>query len=177
MFFALLACGAPEPVIQAVEPPATAEEARERRVAAELKASPQNIDATYKRAEGVYVDVRYLGGRDYKAARAEIADQLGAVVEEDVVEGASQVLFERGTIRLDEGRIQMIEVPLPEPMRRSDALAALGFPPATRDYQALSLEFRLLNSWGFRRLRFFRAARGSEDVVKVQAWKYATSEE
>ena len=55
--------------------------------------------------------------------------------------------------------------------------SALGFPPATRDYQALSLEFRLLNSWGFRRLRFFRAARGSEDVVKVQAWKYATSEE
>ena len=85
MFFALLACGAPEPVIQAVEPPATAEEARERRVAAELKASPQNIDATYKRAEGVYVDVRYLGGRDYKAARAEIADQLGAGVEEDEI--------------------------------------------------------------------------------------------
>lgn len=177
VWFLLLACGTPEPVLQAVEPPATVEEARDRRVAAELRASPENIDATYKKPEGVYIDVRYLGGRGYKAARAEVADQLGAVVEERVIDTGMEVQFERGTLRLDGDRIQMVEVPLPEPLRRSDALAALGFPPATTEYKALSLEFRLLNSWGFRRLRFFRAARNSEDIVKVQAWKYATSEE
>jgi hypothetical protein len=66
----------------------------------------------------------------------------------------------------------MVEVPLPEPMRRSDAMAVLGLPPPTREYQAFSMEFRLLNQWGFRRIRFIRVEPGSEDIAKVQAWKF-----
>lgn len=169
----LLACGSPEPVLRAVQPTPEAEVVAERRKEAELKATPAAVDARYVKPEGVYVDARYLGGRPWRTVRADVEEQLGAVIEErEAAGGGLEVVLERGTIRLSDARIQMVEVPLPELMRRSDAMAALGFPPPTRDYQPFSLEFRLLNEWGFRRIRFFRAEPGSEDIVKVQAWKF-----
>lgn len=169
-----LACGDPAPVMQAVQPATTPEAIAEKRAAAELRASPANVEATYAKPEGVYVDAHFLGGRSYDAVRAEVEAQLGAVVEErEGVSGGREIVFERGTLRIVDGRIQMVEVPLPEPVRRTAALGMLGFPPATGDYKALALEFRLVNEWGFRRLRLVRAARGSEDVVRVQAWKFS----
>lgn len=169
-----LGCGDPEPVLQAVEPPSTPEAVAEKRAAAERRTSPANVEAIYQKPEGVYVDARYLGGRGYDAVRPEIEQQLGAVVEErPPASGGREIVFERGTLRLVGNRIQMVEVPLPEPLRRSEALARLGFPPATRDYKELALEYRLLNEWGFRRIRFVRAARDSEEIVRVQAWKFS----
>ncbi len=171
--FYLFACGTPEPVLRAVEPTPAAEAVAERRQEAELRATPEVIDVRYVKPEGVYVDVRYLAGRQWRSVRAEVEEQLGAVVEErEGAGGGQEVLLERGTIRLHDERIQMVEVPLPEPMRRSDAMAVLGLPPPTREYQAFSMEFRLLNQWGFRRIRFIRVEPGSEDIAKVQAWKF-----
>lgn len=170
----LLACGDPEPVLQAVAPPRTPQEIAEQREKAELRASTANLEATYVKGEGVYVDARYLGGRRYDAVRAEIEQQLGAVVEErEAPGGAREVVFERGSLRLSDGTIQMVDVPLPEAVRRSDALALLGFPPATGEYKPFLLEYRLLNEWGFRRIVLVRAERGSEDIVRVQAWKFS----
>lgn len=173
----LLACGDPDPVLSAVPKPVTAEEVGERRAAAELKVTPANIDATYVKPAGVYVDARHFGGRNYRTARAEVEQQLGAVLEERDLGGATrEVLFERGTLRLSGDTIQMIEVLLPEPARRTEALAQLGFPPATDEYRSLSLEFRLLNAWGFRRIRLFRASRGAEEIMRVQAWRFSDGE-
>lgn len=169
-----LGCGDPDPVIQAVSPPRTEVEVAADRAAAELRTSPANAEATYTKPAGVYVDARFLGGRRYDAVRGEIEQQLGALVEERAgAGGARELVFERGTLRLDKGLVQMVEVPLPEPMRRTEALGMLGFPPATNEYKVFALEFRLVNAWGFRRLRFERAARGSEDIVRVQAWKFS----
>ncbi|MDP2311595.1 MAG: hypothetical protein Q8P41_01715 [Pseudomonadota bacterium] len=170
----LLACNDPEPVLRAVEAPASVEEVAERRAAAELRATPANIDATYEKPAGVYIDARHLGGRSYRSARAEVEQQLGAVIEEREVQGgAKEVVFERGTLRLAGDTIQMVDVPLPEPLRRTEALGVLGFPPATGEYQSLSLEFRLLNTWGFRRIRLYRTARGSEEIARVEAWRFS----
>lgn len=173
----LLACGDPEPVIQAVAPPRTPTQIAEERARAELRTSPANVEATYVKPEGVYVDARYLGGRQYDAVRAEIEQQLGAVLEDrPATEKAREIVFERGSLRVVDGAVQMVEVPLPEPVRRSEALALLGFPPATGEYKAFALEYRLLNEWGFRRLRFVRAARGSEEITSVQAWKFSEAD-
>lgn len=173
LFLLAFACGEPEPVLQAVERRSTPEEVAARRAAAELRASPENLVATYRKADGVYVDVRFLGGRRYDGVRAEIEAQLGAVLEErPSISGGREIVFERGTVRLVDDRIQMIDVPLPRPLRRSEALGALGFPPATGDYKELALEYRLVNEWGFRRLRFVRTERESEEIARVQAWKF-----
>ncbi|MDP2309995.1 MAG: hypothetical protein Q8P18_28510 [Pseudomonadota bacterium] len=173
----LFACADPETVLRAVEPPATAEEVAARRAAAELRVTPANLDATYVKPTGVYVDARHFGGRSYRSARADVEEQLGAVIEErEVPAGGRELVFERGTLRLSGDTIQMIEVPLPEPVRRTEALGLLGFPPATDEYQSLSLEFRLLNAWGFRRIRLFRVARGAEEVTRVQVWRFSEGE-
>jgi hypothetical protein len=173
----LLACGDPEPVLQAVEPARTPAQVAEARAAAELRTTPRNAEVTYTKAEGVYVDAFFLGGRRYDAVRAEIEHQLGALVEERPGEGKIvELLFERGTLRLHDGAVHMVEVPLPEPVRRTEALGLLGFPPAVQEYKSFALEFRLLNERGFRRIRLFRQERGSEDIVRVQAWKFADSD-
>ncbi|MES2637967.1 MAG: hypothetical protein V4850_00730 [Myxococcota bacterium] len=173
----LLACDGPEPVLRAVDVPETVEQVAARRAAAELRVTPENIDATYVKPEGVYIDARHFGGRGYRSARAEVEQQLGAVIEErEAQAGAREIVFERGTLRLSGDTIQMIEVPLPEPVRRTEALGQLGFPPATDEYQSLSLEFRLLNAWGFRRIRLIRVARGAEEITRVQVWRFSDGE-
>lgn len=173
----LLACDGSEPVLRAVAPPATVEEVATRRAAAELRVTPANIDATYVKPPGVYIDARHFGGRSYRSARAEVEQQLGAVIEDRALtRDDREVVFERGTLRLSGDTIQMIEVPLPDPVRRTEALGQLGFPPATEEYQSLSLEFRLLNAWGFRRIRLFRVARGAEEVTRVQVWRFSDGE-
>jgi hypothetical protein len=170
---ALFACSDPEPVIRAVEPTEKVAAAQAKREAEALHASPKAIDVGYRKADGVYVDAHYLGGRSWSAVRAEVEKQLGAVIEErTTAEGDREVRLERGTVRLDGDRIMLVDVTLPEPARRSEALAQLGFPPNATEYVSSTLDFRLENAWGFRRLVFVRAARGSEDVVRVQCWKF-----
>lgn len=150
-------------------------EVRAQREARARATTPAAVEAAYQKPAGVWIDARYLGGRRYASVRGEVEAQLGALVEErDLPEGqGTEHRFQRGNLRVDDdGAIYLVDVPLPEPMRRADALAALGFPPQlTRDYNVLTLEYRLTNVWGFRRLRFLRAQAGSEEVVRVEAWK------
>ncbi len=172
----LLGCGEPEPVVSGV--PQTPEDAAERRKAAELRASPAAIDAAYERAEGVYVDLRYLGGRSYTGVREEVEAQLGAVLEEEELStlDGREVRLERGTLRVVDGIIYMLDIPLPAPVRRTEALALLGLPAATKDYVLLTTEFRLTNSWGYRRIRFFRTERDGQQVDRVEAWRFVPME-
>lgn len=171
----LLGCGDDEPVLSALPSAEQVRAVEAEREAQALKASPAAMEAAYVKAEGVYVDARYLGGRRLTAVRGEVEAQLGALVEERElpVGQGTEMRFQRGNLRVsDDGDIYMIDVPLPEPMRRSDALAALGFPVyLTREYNELTHEYRLTHVWGFRRLRFVRAAPGSEDIARVEAWK------
>ncbi|MSP56137.1 MAG: hypothetical protein EXR69_11115 [Myxococcales bacterium] len=128
----------------------------------------------YQRPEGVYVDARYLGQQTYSVARAEIEAQLGGVVTQSVlpVGQGEELQFERGTLRVHNDRIYLVDVRLPEPVRRDEALGLCGFPSsAAMNWSSFSGEYRLLNQWGFRRVVFERNARGSEDVVRVQAWR------
>lgn len=174
---ALLACADPEPVVRAVEPPRTAEEVKARREAQERRVNPRAAEGPYTKADGVYVDVRYFAGRRWDVVRGEAEKQLGAVLAESELPGGDrEVRLERGTVRLRDGGIILLDVPLPEAMRRGEALAALGLPPTTDRWLALTLEFRLTNAWGFRRIRMERAGRDSEDVVRVEAWKVSPSD-
>ncbi len=159
-----------------VEPPrVSAEEIAKKRQLSEIKSKPATAAALgYTKPEGVYVDARYLGSQAFSVARGEIEQQLGAVVEEtELPEGqGQQIALQRAKLRVYKDRIYMIEVPLPEPLRRDQALATLGFPVlTTASWTPFSGEYRLLNVWGFRRLIFTRKSNGSEDIVSVQAWR------
>lgn len=173
----VLACFTDEPVVSVVPDPDRVAAAREKRETEELRSSPQQIEAGYQKADGVWVDVRFLGGRSYTLVREHVARQLGALLEETTLpgDGGRELRFERATLRLAGDKIDMIDmidVPLPEPVRRSEALRITGFPDQVpRNWIALSGEFRLTNAFEFRRILFKRSAPGSEDIVSVQAWK------
>lgn len=166
----LLACSGSEPVVSGV--PDTPEEVRTAREAKERRADPAEKAAVYQKAEGVYIDARYLGGRSYSAVRDELEAQLGAVTgEEDLGEDGKEIQFERGSLRVLNNEIYMLAIPLPEPLRRTEALGVLGFPATNQKYITTNTEFRLTNAWGFRRIRFFRVERDSEDIERVEIWK------
>ena len=55
MMWFLLACSSPAPVVQGVKAP-SAEEVTLRRQQQEVRATPENLVVTYKKAEGVYVE-------------------------------------------------------------------------------------------------------------------------
>jgi hypothetical protein len=170
-------CDGSEPVLSGVKDVPSVEQVEMKHKAEVLRASPKAIDAAYAKAAGVYIDVRYFGGRDWDAVRDEVERQFGAVkAETPGVTGERVIELERGSIALRAGKIQTVIVPLPEPMRRSEALAALGFPAFVEKYNELSTEFRLTNQWGFRRITFVRASRGAEEVVRVEARKFSTDD-
>lgn len=172
MIWWLLACGSGTPVVQGVKPPQSVEEVTAKRKEQELRATPENLVASYQKAEGVYIDLRFFGGKGYNESREQIGAQFGALLsEKDLGPQGTEMSFERGILRIKDGKIYMMEVPLPEPLRRTEALGVLGFPPATREYLDTTLEFRLNNAWGFRRIRFLKAERNGEEIAKVQAWK------
>ena len=197
LLLTILACGSDDPVLTAVSPadrapaagegsagseapanePAAVKAVRERREAREKRASRAGMDAGYAKPKGVYVDALYFGGRDWVNAREEALRQFGSLtVEEALPDGARLYTHERGTLRVAEGRIQALDIPLPEPLRRSEALAVLNIPQVVDAYRPYVLEFRLLNVHGFRRIQLVRAARDSEDIVRVHAWKFLNRE-
>jgi hypothetical protein len=193
LLLAILGCGSDDPVLTAVAPHAAppsgeassapkdeapaVKAVRERREAREKRASRAGMDADYQKPKGVYVDALYFGGRDWGNARDEALRQFGSLtVEESLPDGARLYTHERGTIRVAEGRIQALDIPLPEPLRRSEALAVLNIPQVVDAYRPYVLEFRLLNVHGFRRIQLARAARDSEDIVRVHAWKFLNRE-
>ena len=84
--------------------------------------------------------------------------------------GGRELTFDRGKLRLVDDRILRIYVPLEPPLRRTAALEATGFPPASGRYITLHREYRLNHEWGFRRVRLMRENRQSELVNAVDAW-------
>lgn len=172
-----VACSGDAPVVSGVTQE-DVEKVTAERQAAEAKTRPEAVEQIYQKAPGVYVDVRFLSGRPYARVRDEIAAQLGDQQStRDLGELGEERVFARGSVRVDvDGNIYMIEVPLPERVRRTDALTQVGLPVQVDRWQTLPMEFRLNNTFGLRRVIFTRATQGSEDVVRVQAWKYAPSE-
>jgi hypothetical protein len=134
--------------------------------------------AIYEKAENIWVDAYYLGGRSFRESRAEISSQLGALIgTRSLAEGRGEELqFARGSIRVIDDRVAMIRVPLAEPMRRSEALQATGFPIMVDTWMATHREYRLNHEWSFRRLRLKRLGPESEYVSSVEAWKWIPGE-
>lgn len=175
----MLACD-PEPVMTAVPAPEAAVAAvTERREVQAARTSPEAMDAgpAYRKAEGVYVDVPHLGGRLFEAARDDVESQLGALVSQGPTsDGALAYVFQRGTVRVADGNVQMIEIPLPEPLRRSEALTVLGFAPVASTWRSFANEFRVGNVQGFRRIRMIRTERGAEEIARVECWKFTNGD-
>lgn len=170
-------CGPEEPVLQGVP----AEPLLGGRPSASAVASTPDQDeaAPYERPAGVHVDVHHLGGRSFRDNRDLLADQLGGLVTvSDLPGGAGQRMdFERGSIQVEDDVVYMLRVPLPEPMRRSQALEALGFPAYVGRYVTLHREYRLNNTWDFRRIRMMRSSTADELVTEVEAWHHVPDED
>ena len=128
----------------------------------------------YVKPADVYVDVRHLCGQKLDSVRVELNEQLGdrqSVRELGEVNGR-ELQFIRGTVREVDGTIYMVSVPLLEPMYRRLALQQSGFPAFSGGVIRLSNEFRINNSWDFRRIRMKRIARNEEMVSEIEAWRW-----
>ncbi len=174
MWLALVfACaGDDEPAVRAVRPPPpTVEEVAAKREAEAIRASPRNLEVNYVKPEGVYVDAHFFGGRRWENVRDIVVEQLGATVEESTdAQGRTVRRFERGTLTLaDDGDIEEIEVPLPEPMRRADAMVACGFSGLADRYLSFTYEYRVTQFQGFRRIVLHRVAKKDDMVDRVTA--------
>lgn len=137
-----------------------------------LQPGAQPEAAAYQRPAGVVVDARYLGGKTYSEVREVLSEQLGALLSATDMpgDGGRELVFERGKLRVVDDRIFRIYVPIEPALRRTAALEAVGFPPASGRYITLHREYRLNHEWGFRRVRLMRENRRSELVNAVDAW-------
>jgi hypothetical protein len=164
----LTACNPPEPVLSGIpdQPLLVAK--------AELAETTSNQPTAYVKPADVYVDVRHFCGQRLDAVRVELSQQLGdrqSVRELGAVDGR-EIQFIRGSIREVGGTIYMVSVPLLEPMYRRVALQQTGFSVFSGGVIRLSNEFRINNSWDFRRIRMKRIERDAEMVSEVEAWRW-----
>lgn len=168
----LCGCSDPEPVLRGVPDQALLAEGGGVGLAAEAEAPG------YVKPEGIYVDVRHLGGRSFDGSRDVIANQLGTLLESTGLGGEDgrELTFERATLRVVDDLVYMVRVPLPEPLRRTDALELLGFPIQTDEAIVLHREYRLNHEWGFRRIRMMRVGTDNELVHTVEAWRWVPGE-
>lgn len=165
----LAACNQQQVVLQGVPPEPLLQDQPNAAESTEARPGPSEV---YVRPQGVHVDVEHLGGRSFREFRDVLADQLGTLQQTTQLPGGDGVeyRFERGTVRVLDDDIYMLLVPLPEPLRRTDALVLLGFPAQVDRYLTLHREYRLNNELGFRRIRLKRQSRDSELVTEVEAW-------
>ena len=174
LLFALLACDPPDPVLSGIpEGPILAPLAPEA-VDNERSESVQ----TYVKPPEVHVDIRHLCGQQFDAVRADLIDQLGErqrVRVLDAVRGR-EIQYERGRVRVLDGVVYMMSVPLNEPMYRRVAFERTGFPAFSGAAIQLSGEYRITNEWDFRRIRMTRVARDAEMVNHVEAWRWLPRE-
>lgn len=176
LFTGLLAlgpgCSEPEPVLSGVPDRALLGEGAAGELAAEGE------EPGYVQPKGTYIDVRHLGGRSFDGSRDIIGSQLGTLLESTSLGGENgrELVFERATLRVVDDLVYMVRVPLPEPLRRSDALELLGFPTQTDDAIVLHREYRLNHEWGFRRIRMMRLSTANELVHTVEAWRWVPGE-
>lgn len=170
----LLACwGSDEPLVRAVDAPVvTPAQIEAKREAEELRSTPRIMEVNYKKPEGVYIDVQFMGGRKVDNIRDIIADQLGSLAEQsEPVDGKQTLVFERGELKTVDGTIMVIDVPLPEPVRRTEALVLAGFSPRVDKYLAFTKEFRVVQWQDFRRIVLYRVAPNAEEVNRISADK------
>ncbi len=179
----MLACGTEEPVLLGVEPepdPLTEAEssARDQVWKRELPESAYEQDPglqaqAYSKPEGVYVDIRWLGGRRYTDIAEELEEQLGALVSRTELDSrrGEELSYERGDVRVVRGVVYMLRVQLPEPLTRTDALLATGFTIYADHWRETHREFRLSHSFEFERFRLRRHDERRDRVVSVEAWK------
>ena len=168
----LVSCDPPEPVISGIP--------REPLLAASQNETSKTVKQkrTYVKPEGVYVDVRHLCGQRMEAIRDHIHDQLGT---RQNIRSLGEVLgreiqFTRGTIRVLDGVVYMMSIPLIEPMYRRQALQTIGFPAQTTSVLAYSGEYRINNQWDFRRIRMRRSKRDAETISEVDVWRWLPRE-
>ncbi len=170
----LVACnGSSEPTVRAVRPPAPTPEAiAEKRVREELRTSPRNLEVNYEKPPGVYIDAQFLGGRRWENVRTIILDQFGPLLEQTIdVRGHEVKRLERGTITIEGGEIDEVIIPLPEPLRREQAMIACGFSGLVDHYLSFTREYRVTQFQSFRRIILHRAAPNDDMVVKLTAQK------
>ncbi len=129
--------------------------------------------APYEKAEGVFVDVARLGGRQWNSIRAEVEQQMGQV-EAKVDRGRDGLEYQlgRGFVRVLRGQVQLIHVELPYAMRRSQAMEAVGLPPQVREWHGNERDWVAHHSFDFDRIRMGRDGPGSEMVRWVEARKF-----
>ena len=167
-----LGCGDEAPVLTGIPDAPLLSEIETSEVA-----TPQ-ATARYKKSDAVYVDVRYLGGKPFSQVREVLSDQLGPLHSRHTLDDAGGELlkFKRGSVRIIHKAVAMLIIPLPTPVRRTEALEMLGFPPYVGGYTIFHREYRLHHEWGFRRIRLMREDRRSERVIEVEAWRWLPGE-
>ena len=165
---ALTACSPPDPVLSGIpDQPLLAPKA-------DGTEDSSNEAAPYVKPADVYVDIRHLCGQRMDAVRVELNEPLGgrqSVRELGAVDGR-EIQYIRGTIRVVDGTIYMVSVPLIEPMYRRVAFQQTGFPAFSGGVIRLSNEFRINNSWDYRRIRMKRVSRDAEMVSEIEAWRW-----
>jgi hypothetical protein len=136
-------------------------------------------DGSYHRPAGVRIDASYLSGRPLGAVRDVLMEQAGAVQEtrELPAGGGTELVLERARVRVRDELIYQLTVPLDPPLRRAEAIEALGFPPASARFVTLHREFRLHHAWEQRRVRLRRVAPDSDFVDQVEVWKFVPGED
>jgi hypothetical protein len=134
------------------------------------------VPAEYQRAEGVYVDIRFFGGRRWSAVRDEAVEQLGAIVGEETTPQGQKIMFERGSLQAAKDVVFEISVPLPQPLPPSEALALVGLPASNGGWRNLSRQYRLTGVYGFRRILLEKDKPGGDLVAEVQAWKFVPAD-
>jgi len=168
----IIGCVSEEPVLTGIpQTPLLTEEPGQ-------PAPTPKVPSRYEKSKAVYVDVRYLGGKPYHQVRDVIFEQLGQLITNQPMDDAAgeRLEFQRGTIRVINKAVVMMRIPLQQPMRRTEALEALGFPPFVGGYTIFHREYRLHHEWGFRRIRLKREDRKSERVIEVEAWRWLPGE-
>ena len=160
-----------DPLLQTLP---SAENTRQQQTASNLDESPEQ----YIRPEGVMVDLQYLGGRRFSGSRDVILAQLGTRLDSRTLSETrgEEHTFDHGAIRVLDDTIYMLEVTLPTPLRRHEALAMVGLPTVVDRYTTLSREYRIYHEWGFRRIQMTRESRDNELVTAVVAWQWLPGE-
>jgi hypothetical protein len=167
-----LACDPPEPVISGIPSKPLLSDAKEK------NEKPSRTPTLYSKPNDVYVDVRHLCGKRLEAIREHLHDQLGVrQSRRDLGERSGhEIQYTRGRIRVLDGVVYMMSIPLIEPMYRREALQKTGFPAQTTSVLSYSGEFRMNNQWEFRRIRLRRTKRDAETISDVDVWRWLPRE-
>ena len=168
----IIGCDPPEPVLSGIPEAPLLKEADDSTPRTDREPEP------YEKPGNVQVDVRYLCGQPLESIRTELIEQLGPRQNVRILDATRgrEVQYTRGRIRVLNGVIYMVSVPLNEPMYRRVALEKTGFPPFSGSVIRLSGEYRINNQWDFRRIRMTRVARDAEMVNEVEAWRWLPRE-